>query len=452
MMTTQFSLDTNDLRSPDNSMWLLNLFLIRRSLLLAFFLLGLLSSLINAKIECLKENWELQSNDDDLRNARLKVVNESPMSLFLYWVDYYGDNNQDWGPKLIPVGKQEKVGSTRGHYFRIYDEQMGLLKEFRIDEESTLITATEVCHDQISKEAIDQEMQHLVHDQQAPCLPVDDSTKWSCIRHISKEEYDERLQHYGGIKYGFATAEEAQTRNVGDTEDHVWSYNIPKIPRVTPKSPTTTTATSTPGYLKMSFTDKMKEALLPYYELHKKGGPKDAVQEHRVIPGGFTNSHTVTMSILHLPMKLRNLLITEMKRVLEWWTDQYLLETATFGIRIYHRESMLINHVDRADTHIASAVLQIAQEGVDEGWPLEILHPTDGSCSEVYLQPGEMVLYEGARFRHGRPMRFNGTDFANVFTHFKPLDWHGPGKSPKYDGLLDANGYRENNQAPGSEL
>ena len=41
----------------------------------------------------------------------------------------------------------------------------------------------------------------------------------------------------------------------------------------------------------------------------------------------------------------------------------------------------------------------------DGGWPLEVLLP-GGRVGEVYLQPGEMVLYEGAWLRHGRPMRF----------------------------------------------
>ena len=35
----------------------------------------------------------------------------------------------------------------------------------------------------------------------------------------------------------------------------------------------------------------------------------------------------------------------------------------------------------------------------------EVMLP-DGRLGEVYLQPGEMVLYEGAWLRHGRPMRF----------------------------------------------
>ena len=48
---------------------------------------------------------------------------------------------------------------------------------------------------------------------------------------------------------------------------------------------------------------------------------------------------------------------------------------------------------------MASAVIQVEQQ-VDQGWPLEIkLNKTHRV--EVYLQPGEMVLYEGAAFQHG---------------------------------------------------
>lgn len=52
--------------------------------------------------------------------------------------------------------------------------------------------------------------------------------------------------------------------------------------------------------------------------------------------------------------------------------------------------------VDREATHIASAVLQLFQEcDQDGGWPLEVVGE-DGGIREVYLQPGEMVLYEGS--------------------------------------------------------
>jgi prolyl 4-hydroxylase len=96
---------------------------------------------------------------------------------------------------------------------------------------------------------------------------------------------------------------------------------------------------------------------------------------------------------------------------------------------------MLINHLDIASTHLASAVIQVGQElDTDGGWPLEVMNPDGtGALTEVYLQPGEMVLYEGARLKHGRPMRFKGEEFGNIFTHFAPVDWKGPG-----EGWVDA--------------
>lgn len=35
-----------------------------------------------------------------------------------------------------------------------------------------------------------------------------------------------------------------------------------------------------------------------------------------------------------------------------------------------------------------------------------------GTGRQVYMQPGEMVLYEGARIHHGRPMRLKGNEFG----------------------------------------
>ena len=86
------------------------------------------------------------------------------------------------------------------------------------------------------------------------------------------------------------------------------------------------------------------------------------------------------------------------------------------------QNAVLINHVDVRETHVASAILQVAQQ-TDVGWPLELIEP-DGSVIEVYMQPGQMLLYEGSRVPHGRPRRSEGDAFANVFVHYKPRAWN----------------------------
>lgn len=162
--------------------------------------------------------------------------------------------------------------------------------------------------------------------------------------------------------------------------------------------------------------------------------------DHGTIAGGYTNNDVVKIDKIELD-KFRQIhsgIVKEMQQVLQWWTKMRLRHTSTFGVRVYRRDSMLIDHVDRMDTHLASAVLQVAQEVDDDGgWPLEVLLP-DGKAGEVYMQPGEMVLYEGAWLRHGRPMRLKGKEFANIFTHFAPLDWRGPNEpdAPNYYGYV----------------
>eukprot|EP01083_Nonionella_stella_P296245 1006458_1 len=96
--------------------------------------------------------------------------------------------------------------------------------------------------------------------------------------------------------------------------------------------------------------------------------------------------------------------------------------TALYGIREYSRGASLRNHVDRVDTHVLSAVLQVAQTGVEQPWPLQVIG-FDGKLVDVMLEPGEMILYEGHKLIHGRPYPFNGTIFANAFIHFCPVDW-----------------------------
>ena len=92
-----------------------------------------------------------------------------------------------------------------------------------------------------------------------------------------------------------------------------------------------------------------------------------------------------------------------------------------FPLNFFLREcrgSMLATHVDR-DPLITSAIINIGQE-VAEPWPLE-LYDHDGRAHNVTMQPGDMVLYESHSVLHGRPFPLNGTYFANIFVHFKPV-------------------------------
>ena len=47
---------------------------------------------------------------------------------------------------------------------------------------------------------------------------------------------------------------------------------------------------------------------------------------------------------------------------MERWSGKRLKNSAIYGVRVYRRGSMLHNHVDRSDTHIISAIVNVAQQ------------------------------------------------------------------------------------------
>ena len=47
----------------------------------------------------------------------------------------------------------------------------------------------------------------------------------------------------------------------------------------------------------------------------------------------------------------------------------------------------------------------------------------DGNNHIVYLEPGEMILYESAICEHGRIEPFKGNFYNNLFVHYKFKDY-----------------------------
>ena len=124
--------------------------------------------------------------------------------------------------------------------------------------------------------------------------------------------------------------------------------------------------------------------------------------------------------MIELTEELQRTIHSGLQPIVEAWCGHHVEPTFVYGIREYHRGSVLNVHRDRLDTHVASAIINVAQE-VDNDWPLYI-EDNHYRGHEVYLQPGEMVLYEGCRLAHGRPSAFCGERFANVFVHFSLAD------------------------------
>jgi len=115
--------------------------------------------------------------------------------------------------------------------------------------------------------------------------------------------------------------------------------------------------------------------------------------------------------------KLKQQLWNAAKDIISQWTGQEVTQCSLYGIRIYHKDSILSTHVDRLPL-VSSAIINVAQD-LDEPWPLEVVGH-DGKAKNVTMEPGDMVLYESHSVLHGRPFPLKGRYMANIFIHFEP--------------------------------
>merc|ERR1711879_43701 len=126
----------------------------------------------------------------------------------------------------------------------------------------------------------------------------------------------------------------------------------------------------------------------------------------------------------HLGQKERELVIEFFDGVISDWVGLpkgSLDMTSLYGIRRYSDGSVLEMHVDTVNSHAASAIMNVAQEGMRKDWKLEILD-LKGNLHAMAMKPGDYLLYESAKLLHGRPKPLEGTAYANAFIHFAPKD------------------------------
>mmetsp|Transcript_14655 Transcript_14655/g.47154 ORF Transcript_14655/g.47154 Transcript_14655/m.47154 type:complete len:339 (+) Transcript_14655:74-1090(+) len=103
----------------------------------------------------------------------------------------------------------------------------------------------------------------------------------------------------------------------------------------------------------------------------------------------------------------------------EVWGGTKLTGSAAYGLRVYRNNSVLGMHLDLSHSHVVSSILHV---GHDVNWPL-VIEDFDGTTHEVFLEPGDQLFYESSKVMHGRPRRFEGSWYASVFLHYRPVDW-----------------------------
>jgi hypothetical protein len=123
-----------------------------------------------------------------------------------------------------------------------------------------------------------------------------------------------------------------------------------------------------------------------------------------------------------------------LNRLLEETSTVELEQTSLYGFRMYESGARLLHHTDILSTHAASIIINVAQYGVSQPWPLEILDHGN-EMHQVTMAEGDILFYESARLLHGRVSPLKGGRFVNVFAHYRPVV---PADTPSIQNLATA--------------
>ncbi|MCX2976976.1 2OG-Fe(II) oxygenase [Candidatus Marimicrobium litorale] len=169
------------------------------------------------------------------------------------------------------------------------------------------------------------------------------------------------------------------------------------------------------GFCKTRLDPVLFEKLVAFYRENRN----DAVVE--TIEGDYVRTNEVdsaASTVVELPASLKAAIHVSLLHEMNAWSGTLLEPTHVYGIRDYQRGAVLEMHRDRLETHIISAIINVAQD-IHSPWPL-CVEDHYYRLHQVYLEPGEVVFYEGGRLRHGRPYALDGASFANIFCHYRP--------------------------------
>lgn len=173
------------------------------------------------------------------------------------------------------------------------------------------------------------------------------------------------------------------------------------------------------GFVKTQLPGALFSKIKDFYD---KNRTKHATE---TIAGGFVynavDQKKQSSALVHLDDTLKKEIHDTILPMVAEWCGKDLEPSYVYGIRVYRDQAVLKLHRDRIETHVLGVIINVDQE-VNEDWPLMI---DDHSYRQhqIFLKPGDMVFYESARLRHGRPQPFNGESFANIFCHLRPKDY-----------------------------
>lgn len=177
------------------------------------------------------------------------------------------------------------------------------------------------------------------------------------------------------------------------------------------------------GFKKVKVPGETWKLILETYALLKDKEVDEQFQGKETIIQGSGNSTILSMD--HLPT-LRSVIHQQLHQLHQDWAGREIEPSFIYGIRSYKKGATLTMHKDRIETHHISSIILVDKDlrcgcqskEFGDDWGLQIVDH-EGTEHTVYLEPGEMVLYESAICNHGRKEPFQGTFFNNFFVHYK---------------------------------
>lgn len=138
----------------------------------------------------------------------------------------------------------------------------------------------------------------------------------------------------------------------------------------------------------------------------------------------FSDSQTKTSFTYYSALTTETLLET-MNEKMEKIVNKSLFPSYSY-LRIYYKDSTLAKHTDRPSCEYSATIcITIDAE------PWDIWFETkDGIEKQIFLQPGDMIVYKGTELVHWRN-KYEGKEQIQVFLHY--VNAYGPYAEYKYD-------------------